>query len=93
MTTQTAAKTTAKHLARRTWAIRHALTSVSTRTTPAEYFERLAVYAELLCERVEAYAAICPQGTKKAVIDARTVAANARRDADCAREMQDRYAL
>lgn len=92
MTTQTAAKATAKHLARRTWAVRHALANLSNRTTSADYFERLADYAELLCERVEECAAIAPAGTKKALMDARAVAAAARRDADQAREMQDRYA-
>lgn len=88
MTTQTAAKATTKHLARRTWAVRHALADANYRT-PVDYFERLAVYAELLCERVEAYAAISPQGTKKALADARTVAANARRDADQARRLAE----
>lgn len=91
MTTQTTAKATAKHLARRTWAIRVVLSEVSHRTTSADYFERLADYAELLQARVEEAAAIAPAGTKKALADARVVAANARRDADQAREMQDRY--
>lgn len=90
MQTKTAAKATAKHLARRTWAIRVTLSEAS--KPSAEYLERLAAYAELLRDRVEAAAAISPAGTKNAVIDARTVAANARRDADQARKMQDRYA-
>lgn len=93
MQTKTAAKATAKHLARRTWAIRLTLSETSNRSTSADYFERLAVYAELLRDRVEECAAIAPEGTKKAVINARTVAAAARRDADYAREMQDRYAF
>lgn len=87
MQTKTAAKTTAKHLARRTWAIRVTLSEVSHRTTPAAYFERLADYAELLQARVEECAATSPEGTKKALADARTVAANARRDADQARRL------
>ena len=87
MQTKTAAKTTAKHLARRTWAIRLTLSEVSNRTTPVDYFERLADYAELLRDRIEACAAVSPEGTKKAVLDARTVAANARRDADQARRL------
>ena len=88
MQTKTAAKATAKHLARRTWAVRHALANLSNRTTSADYFERLADYAELLRDRVEACAAVSPESTKKAVLAARGVAAGARRDADYARKVQ-----
>lgn len=93
MQTKTAAKATAKHLARRAWAVNVTLSEVSNRTTSADYFERLADYAELLRDRVEECAAIAPEGTKKAVLAVRGAAAGARRDADYAREMQDRYAL
>jgi len=93
MQTKTAAKATAKHLARRTFAIRVALSEKSNRTTSADYFERLADYAELLRDRIEVCAEVSPAGTKNAVLAARTVAASARRDADYAREMQDRYAF
>ena len=88
MQTKTTAKATAKHLARRTWAIRLTLSEISNRSTSAEYFERLADYAELLRDRVEACAAVSPEGTKKAVLAARGVAAAARRDADYARKVQ-----